>query len=669
MKLVILVCNKNSSLKKIKEYLAEEYTVLECGPGPKSLQLLKNIVSGLILVDTTMHNILPWMQEASSRRPDLTYLALLATEEDIEDPLLNYFYDFIPAPFSRKQVNIKLTRAWERVQLRAAIESFNKEKTENKHKGKQELPGQFLPVLPHHFPNKERVLREFSKALSNHFNRNRLLELFMDTVTELVPVGKLSILLYDENLGQYKIVLQRGLDPQYAAELCFNPSTFLISWLAEEGCVLRAGDVSRAPAGHSPSEALQEMKLLQAAACIPLLAHGQLVGILNLGPKITGASFYEEELEMLFTLCSNVAMALRDIALYHQICDQKSFIESILQRMNSGVVAINQEERIITFNVRAGEILKLSPPEVMGKDLRCLPSPLGDLLYETLITGKAILKEEIKLPPERIPLEITTYQLLNMAGESLGSVMIFDDITQRKQLEAQRRQADQLDVLNKFVGQLAHEIKNPMVAIQTFAELLTEKYDDSSFRDFFTSTVRQEIKRLNELVEQLIAFSTPLSYKYSATDIHEILDMGLLLLQEQGMGQETAVETSYADQALTVRADKTLLARAFSYLLRHSFQAVEAGGVICIQTLYSDKIPSGGVCIRLRDNKTKAAAAKDMEKMFEPLTAQQNGYISLGLPVSRKIIEDHGGRLLAALTRDKFLELEILLPIYKGERG
>ena len=330
-------------------------------------------------------------------------------------------------------------------------------------------------------------------------------------------------------------------------------------------------------------------------------------------------------------------------------------------------MAINSEERIITFNYRAGELLQLSPAEVMGKDLRHLPSPLGDLLYETLITGRAVLKEEIEPATGRIPLEITTYQLLHMGGEPLGSVMIFDDLTQRKQLEAERRQADQLDVLNKFVGQLAHEIKNPLVAIQTFTELLTEKYDDNSFREFFTYTVRQEIKRLNELVEQLIAFSAPLSYKYSSVDVHEILDMGLLLLQEQGMGQETTVETTYSGKTLNVKADKTLMARAFSYLLRHCFQAVESGGVIYIQTLYSDKVPSGGVCIRLSDNKTRTAA-KDMEKMFEPLTAQQNGYISLGLPVSRKIIEDHGGSLRASMNKERYLEIEVILPIFHVER-
>ena len=168
--------------------------------------------------------------------------------------------------------------------------------------------------------------------------------------------------------------------------------------------------------------------------------------------------------------------------------------------------------------------------------MRYLPSPLGVLLYESLVMGREITKEEIELAKSRTPLEINTFQLFDPAGKVLGSVIIFDDISDKKQLEAERRQADQLDVLNKFVSQLAHEIKNPMVAIQTFAELLKDKYDDSSFREYFTYTVHQEIKRLNELVEQLIAF-TPISYKYTVADIHEIL-VGAVAFAGAGNGRK-----------------------------------------------------------------------------------------------------------------------------------
>jgi nitrogen-specific signal transduction histidine kinase len=666
LKLIILITGQESALRTITNFIPEDYLLLEGTVDKKGLQMLVEIASGVVLVDSSIPGVLSWVEEARRLRPDLTYLGLADTADDaLFLAGAEYFYDLILAPFKAQNVRMVLERTLERERLRWEVENFNKMHTAASAPANK--PVSANQAYPARY-NRERVLCEFSRALNNNFDQNRFLELFMNAVVELVPVGKLSILLYEESLAEYKIAAQRGLDPDLCAGLRFKPSADLLLWLAREGRILHPGEISTAPA--APFSGISgEMQLLQAAVCIPLLAHGQLVGTLNLGPKFTGSPFFEEELETLYIFCGNVAVALRDIELHHEIRNQKLFTENILQHMNSGVIAINKEECINTFNPRAGELLALKPQQVIGKDLRLLPSPLGDLLYETLTTGAALRKKEIELAYGRIHLEINTYRLLNAVGEPLGSVMIFDDLSPRKLLEKERRQAAQLDVLNKFVGQLAHEVKNPMVAVQTFTELLPEKYDDSSFREFYAKTVRQELKRLNELVEQLIAFSTPLSYDYSIVDLQEIINLGISFLQEQGMDQKTTVETADDLHSLKVRADRTLLARAFSYLLRYLFRAVEDGGVIQITTAVVEKYyPGGSAYILLRDSQTKAVP-ESVEKMFDPLAAHPNGYISLGPPVSRKIIEDHGGRVTASLTKDHYLEIEVFLPIFSGKEG
>lgn len=144
--------------------------------------------------------------------------------------------------------------------------------------------------------------------------------------------------------------------------------------------------------------------------------------------------------------------------------------------------------------------------------------------------------------------------------------------------------------------------------------------------------------------------------------------MGLALLREQGKGSETAVETSYVAERLYVRADQTLLARAVSYLL-NSFQAVEAGGNLHLQTARNEALfGGGGVSISFWDSRTKVGSG-ELEKMFDPLHAKQDSYISLELSVSRKIIEDHGGRVEASSTKDKCLKFQVHLPIFFGEGG
>ena len=693
MKLVLYVFDKNSKPLKIKNFIPEGYTLLEKEFGQQSIRFLQKISLGFVLVDISSHKALPWVEKACAKRPDLTYLAV-GNEEMCDGLPEDSFYDYVFEPFSPGKVKKIFDRAWERARLyydvsgsrkKAVLDGVNNSfysnsvTISNNCKGNNNYSRNVTPALSSDYPPKslhylthavqnERILSDFSRALGSNFNSERLLELFIDSVVGLVPAAKLSILLKekaDDSRSDYLIFAQRGLDPHLYSGLRFSPSGGIISWLAGEGRIFIAGETSD-PGSPPPAEALQELEMLQAVVSIPLIAQGELLGALNLGPKVTGAPFLAAELELLFIICGNVALALRDIDLHHRAINQKLYFESILQRMNGGVVAIDCENRIITFNPRAAELLQLEKAEIIGRDLRYLPSPLGDLLYETLVTGREITKEEIELAKSRTPLEINTFQLFDPAGKVLGSVIIFDDISDKKQLEAERRQADQLDVLNKFVSQLAHEIKNPMVAIQTFAELLKDKYDDSSFREYFTYTVHQEIKRLNELVEQLIAFSAPISYKYTVADIHEILDLGLLLLQEQGMGRETTVETSYYKESINVKADKTLLSRAFSYLFRRSFKALEKGGTIQINTSFEKNLfTNGGVCISLCDFQT-TADENDLEKIFDPLSVRLNGYISLELPVCRKIIEDHGGSIKALRRKNKNLEFEVLLPVFSG---
>lgn len=663
MRVVLLIRSKDSALGALKDHIPESYTVLESEMDARGLQLLRSIISGIVVVDIAARGVVPWMEEAYRWRPELTYLGV--TEDpgvpNMVQPLSKFFYDFLYSPFTSSQLTGLLERSWERAQMRYELQSL-------KNTGPPERALSVQPGSCNGNGNRlrERVLCDFSRVLNNNFDQVRLFELFLDAVIELVPVGKISILLMQERIGHYAVSMQRGLEPALYAGLRFSPSRGLISWLKAEARLFLIESLSSV-GGSTDTEAVQEMQLLQAVVSVPLTVHGELVGALNLGPKITGAPFYEEELETLYILAGNVALALRDIQLHHQLRCQKLYIESILQRMTSGVVAINSEDQITTFNHRAGEILSLSPAEMIGKDLRLLPSPLGDILFDSLSTGISYCAREVELPRDRLPLEINSYQLAS-DGRVVGSVMVFDDTSERKRFEQKRRQADKLDVLNKFVGQLAHEVKNPLVAIQTFTELLPEKYQDSSFRDFFTHTVRQEVKRLNELVEQLIAFSAPLSYRFEVVEIKEVLDMALALLQEQGKGAETTINTAYSEERVHIRADITPLSRALSYLV-NSFESVEQGGDINIQTVFDQALfDSGGVSIGFWDLKSKPGA-EELQRVFDPLSAKHSSYISLELPVARKIIEDHGGRVTASLLKDKYLKFEIQLPMFAAEGG
>src|SRR5206468_10175829 len=194
----------------------------------------------------------------------------------------------------------------------------------------------------------------------------------------------------------------RALAPQIVSSVRLNASDGLPRWLASQGRPARLHDLS-------DPEVARELTLLGGVVAVPLLTHGDLVAILVVGHPVAGGAYGRPEMEILFDLSTHLATAVRDITLHHQLHHEKEFNERILSHMSSGVVTIGRDQRVGTFNRRAEEILQLPATGVVGQDLRILPSPLGDMLYDTLSTGRPVARTEIQLALRRLALEISTY--------------------------------------------------------------------------------------------------------------------------------------------------------------------------------------------------------------------------------------------------------------------
>ena len=183
-----------------------------------------------------------------------------------------------------------------------------------------------------------------------------------------------------------------------------------------------------------------------------------------------------------------------------------------------------RDQHIGTINRRAEEILQLSAGEVLKQDLRALPSPLGDMLFDTLNTGRVAGRHEIQLALRGLWLEVSTYPVRGEDGAPLGAVLVFEDLTAQKELLTQKRQVEQTQLLTRVVARIADEIKNPLVSINTFIELIGERYDDPDFRRHFSSVVRRDVRRLVEVFEKLAGLVTEGELNFTTVDVHTVVD-------------------------------------------------------------------------------------------------------------------------------------------------
>jgi len=403
--------------------------------------------------------------------------------------------------------------------------------------------------------------------------------------------------------------------------------------------------------------------VLQGVVAVPLIAHGDLVAILTLGQRITGIPYRHRETEILFTLATHLATAIRDIRLHHQLQYQKVYIERILSHMSSGVVTIDRREKVTIMNRRAEEILQLSATEVLNRDLRTLPSPLGDLLYETLTTGRAVHRMETQLALPKLPLGVSAYPITGDEPTPLGAVMVFQDLSASKQLAAEKLRAEQFQLLSRVIAGVADEIKNPLVSINTFMELLEERYEDADFRHRFATVVGRDIKRLVEIFEKLTALVKEGEFNWEVVDVAKVVEECLagvgaetgpdgddgariLHLTDEASGKRVTVSVYQEGVGLTVKGDRVQLKKALSYLMWYLIR--KTPGEEAKLTLSIGRPDGAQENIQLLvSSRTAVVRADEFQQIFDPLKAVQESLIDVGPYVSQRIIEAQGGRLQA----------------------
>src|SRR5712691_8581897 len=450
----------------------------------------------------------------------------------------------------------------------------------------------------------------------------------------------------------------RGLAPQIVESVRLPADTGLVRWLAVQGRPARIHDLTDA-------DIIRELKLLQSVLAVPLLAHGELVAVLVVGQPVVGSSYGRPETETLFDLATHLATAIRDISLHHQLQREKEFTERILEHMSSGVITIGRDQRVTIMNRRAEEILGVLAASIVDEDLRALPSPLGDMLYDTLRTGRAVDRAELQLALRGLWLEVSTYPVRGDDLAPLGAVLVFGDLTAQKELAAQRRQAEQTQLLTRVVARIAEEIKNPLVSINTFIELIGERYDDPDFRKHFSSVVRRDVRRLVEVFEKLAALVTEGELNFTVVDVHTVVVdvVTAIELADEAPAKPLQLDVSREAAPQLVKVDAAHLRRALSYLvwyLTHNSPPNQARVSIAVGR-HAER--EGTERVRLQIASRTASVSPDkLHRVFDPVQMVQESLIDVGPAVSQRLIEALGGDLRVRQARNE-LAFVVSLPV------
>lgn len=486
------------------------------------------------------------------------------------------------------------------------------------------------------------LFRRLIPALSGGFDVDRLLQTYVEAVAQFVRCTTYCLLWRLVGEERLTVYASQGLAPGLSAQGRLLTSDGLPRWYLHNSRVLTRAELPQWPDRRLAAVMAREMDIFRGKVAVPLLLEGRLAGLLLLGEKAVGGPYSEAELETLFMLSSYMALQLQSFALHAEISRSSAYMERILSGMGSGVVTLGRDGKIAVCNPYAAGILGMRPEDLEGRDLRALPSPLGDYLYAALLSADdCISGQEVSARGGALSLRVSTSHLADERREPLGSVLLLEDMTAQIALLTERHRRERLDMLTQVVGSLAHEVRTPLTAVKTYSELAGVHEANEDLRDFWQDTVGPQIDRLDALIAQLVELVQQPEPDFELIRLDEVLQQAVEGLSLDG-DEEPVVDVDVARPIPRVIADSAHTRQALSYLLQY-LRGDDASPVQV--TLAGHPTDSGEAVVLTMQRLKRGEREVAPESLFDPLQAIREANGGLGPAISRTIIENQGGVL------------------------
>jgi len=250
--------------------------------------------------------------------------------------------------------------------------------------------------------------------------------------------------------------------------------------------------------------------------------------------------------------------------------------------------------------------------------------------------------------------------LANQTAIAIENARLYEDL---KRSKSYIRRADRLASLGTLTAGLAHEIRNPLVAIKTLTQLLPDRLDDEEFRDQFLKIASGEVDRISSLVNELLDFARPSDPKLEFEDINTILDGMILLVSTETKKRLINILKNYASDLPLVQIDREQIKQVFLNVLLNAIQATPENGRIMVKTRAFIK-PGGESYVQIEFADTGCGIpGEHLEEIFNPFFTTKSTGSGLGLSISHQIVQDHRGYIDVESQLEKGSSLFINLPV------
>ena len=514
-----------------------------------------------------------------------------------------------------------------------------------------------------------RSLLDFGRTLSATPGLDPLLDSLITRLRQVMNVERVAVFIEDESSpGGYRVARTAGLSSSLNMPNDFRE---MIRTRSAVSGVVRADDLEIVPERGGLRRSLHYY--------VPCVTRGRMVAVIGLGRSADGALLSSEDVEILRTVSGYIGVAIENSLLYQEQTHRaaelellKEFNESIVESINVGLLAVDLQGHITRLNSALEEIVSISREEAVGRKvedlfaedfadtLRQVLGPEGWQLQQT----RQIYKLHTATRDGRsLVLNIAVAPLCADSQEQTGALVVFEDVTQRLQLEEQLQQREKLSSIGLLAAGVAHEVNTPLTGVSSYTQMLLNMLGENDPKHALLQKVQRQTERASDIVNNLLNFSrTGSAAEFTGVDIHRVLDDTLQLLEPQLRRSQIEIVREYGSEFPQVHGNSVKLQQVFTNLILNARDSISNGnGRITLATRNGDDDDS--LVVEVADTGV-GIASDDVAKIYDPFftTKGVGRGTGLGLAVTYGIVQEHSGHISVSSVPGHGTTFRITLP-------
>jgi PAS domain S-box-containing protein len=513
------------------------------------------------------------------------------------------------------------------------------------------------------------TLISFGRGLSSFTNLDALLHAIVDRLPRTLRVDRVAVFLQDAP-GKHRLASHHGLPENVAS--AYLDLGFLNFDLPGAGTHVFLENPQLAlnltPAEQRSSSLLDMNYFLPCRIGVPGAREGQMqdrtIAVIGLGRRAGGDFLSSEDMELLESLAGYIGIALQNARLYASLEEKiieyerlKEFNENIVESINVGILALDPEEKIESWNSQMEVMFALPRNEALHQ-------PLAAVFPENLVDEFRRVKDqpgvhnlykfrlETRAEETRIA-NIAIAPLVSRDFRTVGRIILIDDITDQTEMEGQLAQAEKLSSIGLLAAGVAHEVNTPLAVISSYAQMVARQVKGDAKLGPLLEKITQQTFRASEIVNGLLNFSRTSGAEYRETDVNGIIRDTLTLLEHQFKTAQINVEMDLMPELPPIMGNAGKLQQVFLNLFLNAKDAMASRDAENGEqrTLRIATEVNGHVSISIADSGS-GIAPEHLRRIYDPFfttkTARRDGQprgTGLGLAVSYGIIQEHSGKI------------------------